>query len=115
MQPEQKPDNPDAFFAVDLRVGRIVEVRPFPKARKPAWQIAVDFGEFGKRWTSAQVTNYTEAELLDRLVVCAVNLGKKRIAGFTSEFLLLGAIGADDELVRLLRPDDGAQPGEVIA
>lgn len=109
-----KPDAPDAFFAVDMRVGRVTEVQKFPEARKPAWKVAVDFGPLGNRWTSAQITHYGREELLGRLVVGAVNLGAKRIAGFRSEFLLLGAVG-EDGVIRLLNPDEGAQPGDVIA
>ena len=104
----------DHFAAVDLRVGRVVDVQPFPEARKPAWKITVDFGELGQRRTSAQVVHYQRDELLGRLVVGAINLGAKRIAGFTSEFLVLGAVGEDD-LVRLLHPDSGARPGDRIA
>jgi tRNA-binding protein len=103
------------FFAVDMRVGRVLAVDPFPEARKPAWKITVDFGPLGVKRTSAQVTRYEAPELLDRLVVGAVNLGPRRIAGFTSEFLLLGAVGATDSEVRLLAPDSGAQPGDRIA
>lgn len=97
-----------------MRVGRVTEIQPFPEARKPAWKIAVDFGPLGTRWTSAQVTHYSADELLGRLVVGAINLGAKRIAGFRSEFLLLGAVGKDG-VVRLLNPDAGAKPGDVIA
>ncbi|MBA0124885.1 tRNA-binding protein [Haloechinothrix sp. YIM 98757] len=114
MDASPKPDAPDAFPAVDMRVGRVTEVRPFPEARSPAWKIAVDFGILGHRWTSAQVTHYSAEELIGRTVVGAINLGRKRIAGFTSEFLLLGAVGTGGE-VRLLRPDDGADPGDPIA
>lgn len=113
MQP--KPEvSPSDFFAVDMRVGRVVAVEPFPEARTPAWKIGVDFGDLGTLRTSAQTAHYREEELMGRLVVGAVNLGTKRIAGFRSEFLLLGAV-SDGEVVRLLRPDDGAQPGEPIA
>lgn len=114
MDTQVKPDAPDAFFAVDMRVGKVTEVRPFPEARKPAWKVAVDFGPLGNRWTSAQITHYAPTELVGRLVVGAVNLGAKRIAGFRSEFLLLGAVGADG-VVWLLSPDAGARPGDVIA
>jgi tRNA-binding protein len=109
-----KQDAPDAFFAVDMRVGRVTEVHPFPEARRPAWKVAVDFGPLGHRWTSAQIVHYSRDELLGRLVVGAVNLGAKRIAGFRSEFLLLGAVG-EDGVVRLLKPDHGAQPGDAVA
>lgn len=114
MHPLQPDVNFDHFAAVDLRVGRVVDVEPFPEVRKPAWKITVDFGELGQRRTSAQVVHYGREELLGRLVVGAVNLGRKRIAGFTSEFLLLGTVG-ENEVVRLVRPDSGARPGDRIA
>jgi tRNA-binding protein len=104
----------DSFFAVDLRVGRIVAVEPFPEARNPAWKLRVDFGpDIGTLLTSARVTNYAEAELLDRLVVGAINIGGKRIAGFRSDFLILGGI-EDDGSVRLLSVD-GVEPGATVA
>ena len=119
MSGPRKPDvGADAFNAVDLRVGRVTAVEPFPEARTPAWKLAVDFGpEVGVLRTSAQVTNYTEAELMGRLVVGALNLGPRRIAGFRSEFLVLGGI-APDGTVHLLAPDelDGAVgPGAPVA
>jgi tRNA-binding protein len=104
---------PQNFFDLDMRVGRVVSVEEFPEARTPAYKVAVDFGEVGCLRTSAQVTHYPAADLEGRLVVGAVNLGAKRIAGFTSEFLLLGAYGPDG-VVRLLQPDDGATPGDSI-
>ena len=112
----RRPDVDAAHFsALDLRVGRVMTVDAFPEARKPAWKLSVDFGpEIGTLRTSAQITNYSEAELRDRLVVGAVNLGTKRIAGFTSEFLVLGSIDPDGT-VRLLRPEDGVAPGDPIA
>jgi tRNA-binding protein len=112
----RKPDiGADAFFGVDLRVGRIVGVEELAGARKPAWKLTVDFGPgVGTLQTSAQVRNYSRDELVDRLVVGAVNLGAKRIAGFRSEFLILGAIEADGT-VRLLRVEDGVPPGSPIA
>ena len=112
----RKPDvGADAFFGIDLRVGRIVGVEELAGARKPAWKLTVDFGPgVGTLQTSAQVRNYSRDELVDRLVVGAVNLGAKRIAGFRSEFLILGAIEADGT-VRLLRVEDGVPPGSPIA
>jgi tRNA-binding protein len=112
---ERKPDvGADAFFALDLRVGRIVAADPFPEARKPAWKLTVDFGpDVGALRTSAQVTNYAAEELLDRLVVGAINLGTKRIAGFTSEFLVLGGLEPDGT-VHLLSVD-GVEPGAAVA
>ena len=105
----------EAFSAVDMRVGVVLEVRAFPEARKPAWQLHVDFGpELGTRWTSAQVTNYAAEELVGRRVVGTINLGTRRIAGFVSEFLLLGAVQADGSVV-LLDVADSAELGTSIA
>jgi len=105
----------DAFIAVDLRTGVVTEVEDFPQARKPAWKLAVDFGPVvGTLRTSAQVTNYSREQLLGRTVVGAINLGSKRIAGFTSEFLILGALDPDGT-VRLLELPEGVEPGAPIA
>ncbi len=105
----------DAFFALDLRVGRVEAVEEFPEARKPAWKLTVDFGPLvGKLRTSAQITNYSREELMGRLVVGAINLGRKKIAGFTSEFLVLGSLDADGT-VRLLQLEHDVQPGAPIA
>jgi tRNA-binding protein len=112
----RKPDvGIDAFFALDLRAGRVVAVEDFPEARKPSWKIAVDFGPvIGTLWSSAQITNYSREEMIGRRVVAAVNLGSKRIAGFRSEFLILGALDPDG-VVRLLQLEDGVAPGAPIA
>lgn len=114
--PGRSPDvDPERFFEVDLRVGRVLEVRPFPEARRPAHQMAVDFGEhIGVLETSAQVTNYRPEELVGRLVIGALNLGVRHIAGFRSQFLVLGAVEADGA-VRLLRPDGDPPPGTRVA
>lgn len=112
----KRPDvGADHFFALDLRAGRIVTVEPLPAARKPAYVVSVDFGPaVGVLKTSAQITNYPESELLGRMVVGAINLGVKVIAGFKSEFLILGAIDPDGT-VRLLRLEEEVEPGEPIA
>jgi tRNA-binding protein len=117
--PEALTAKPDvdigAFGALDLRVGRVVEVEPFPEARDPAWKLTVDFGPvLGHRRTSAKITNYTAAELAGRQVVGVVNLGRKRIAGFVSEFLVLGGLEADGT-VRLLEVDGELPPGAPVA
>ena len=105
----------DAFFAVDMRAGRVIDVEDFPEARKPAWKLTVDFGPvLGTMRTSAQIRNYAREDLVDRIVVGAVNLGRKRIAGFISEFLVLGALDPDGT-VRLLEVPPGVQPGAPIA
>jgi tRNA-binding protein len=90
-------------------------VEPFPEARKAAWRLTVDFGPvIGELRTSAQITNYAADELQGRLVVGAVTLGKKRIAGFTSEFLVRGALDPDGT-VRLLQLEPDVQPGAPVA
>lgn len=82
------------FQKIDLRVGTIVEVRDFPEARKPAYQIWVDFGEdLGIKKSSAQLTAlYEKPELLGKQVVAVVNFPPKQIGPFRSEFLILGAV-----------------------
>lgn len=82
----------EQFESVDLRSGTIVKVEEFPRARKPAYKVWADFGsEIGVLQTSAQVTvHYTPEMLLGRSIVGCVNLGEKNIAGFTSQFLLVG-------------------------
>lgn len=81
-----------AFENVDLRSGTVVKVETFPRAKKPAYKVWVDFGEeIGIKQTSAQVTvHYTPETLMGRQVVGCINLGEKNIAGFVSQFLLVG-------------------------
>jgi tRNA-binding protein len=92
------------FVKVDMRIGTIIEVRDFPKAKKPAYQIHIDFGdEVGIRKTSAQLTGrYTKEDLLGKQIVAVVNFPKKQIADFMSECLILGAVDSAD--VVLLHP-----------
>lgn len=80
------------FEKVELRSGVVVKAEPFPRAKKPAYKVWVDFGpEIGIKQTSAQVTvHYTTDSLIGRSVVGCVNLGPRNIAGFMSEFLLVG-------------------------
>ena len=82
----------EEFQKVDLRSGTIVKVEDFPRAKKPAYKVWVDFGpDLGVLQTSAQITtNYTPEVLTGKMVIGCVNLGEKNIAGFTSQFLLLG-------------------------
>lgn len=80
-----------AFQTLDLRVGRVLRVEPSEKARKPAYKLWIDFGPLGEKRSSAQLVDlYRPEELVGRLVVAAVNLGARVIAGFTSEVLVLG-------------------------
>ena len=113
--PAKDTIDPADFFAVDMRTGVVTDVVEFPEARKPAWKVTVDFGPVvGVRQTSAQITNYSREDLLGRTVAGALNLGTKRIAGFRSEFLILGALDPDGT-VQLLELPDGVLPGAPIA
>jgi tRNA-binding protein len=96
---------PEAFAALDLRVGRIVRAEPNPEARKPSYQLWIDFGPIGERTSSAQLTHlYRSEDLVGRAVVAAMNLGVRRIAGFPSEVLVLGLPDAEGRVV-LLQPE----------
>ncbi len=99
------------FEKVDMRVGTIVEVRDFPEARNPAYQLHIDFGsELGIRKTSAQITNlYDLKDLKGKQVVAVINFPKKQIGPFMSECLVLGAVEGKD--VTLLRPDAPVENG----
>lgn len=89
-----------------MRVGTIVEVNDFPEARKPAYQLTIDFGtEIGIRKSSAQITKrYQKEDLVNRQIVAVVNFPKKQIGRFMSECLVLGAVGEEGDVV-LLAPD----------
>ena len=81
----------EAFGALDLRVGRILTAEPLAGARRPAYKLTLDLGPLGHKGSSAQITDlYTPEAVVGRLVVCAVNLGVRRIAGFAAEVLVLG-------------------------
>lgn len=110
-----KPDvGAEHFHALDLRVGRVVAATPFPEARKPSLRLRVDFGPvIGELETSAQVTRYDPEALVGRLVVGAVNLGARRIAGLESRFLVLGGLHPDGA-VALLAPDEDLAPGSAV-
>lgn len=105
----------DDFTRVDIRVGKIVAVEDFPRARKPAYKVQVDFGsEIGLKWSSVQAKReYTQEEMLGRQVLGVVNFPSKNIAGFLSEVLILG-VPAEDGSLSLLMPSRPAQLGSRI-
>lgn len=94
------------FERVEMRVGTIVEAKDFPQAKKPAYQLTIDFGKvIGLKKTSAQITQrYTPESLIGRQVVAVVNFPKKQIGPFMSECLVLGSVGEGNDIV-LLTPD----------
>ncbi len=93
------------FEKLDIRVGTILEVRDFPEARNPSYQLKIDFGESGIKQSSAQITKlYQKEELLHKQIIAVVNFPPKQIANFISECLVLGIMGKDKE-VTLIEPE----------
>jgi tRNA-binding protein len=90
------------FEKIEMRVGTIIEIKDFPEAKKPAYQLTVDFGEYGYKKSSAQITSiYTKDELKGRQVIAVVNFPPKQIAGFFSECLILGVYNEHNKVVLL--------------
>jgi tRNA-binding protein len=103
----------EVFSKIDLRVGTIIEVKDFPEARKPAYQLTIDFGDLGVKKTSAQITVlYSMDDLLGKQIVANVNFEKKQIANFMSECLVTGAV--DSDKVILLSPEEQVPNGTPI-
>ncbi|MDA8917214.1 tRNA-binding protein [Flavobacteriaceae bacterium] len=103
----------DNFEQIDFRVGTVLEVDEFPKARKPAFQLTIDFGHLGILKSSAQITTiYSIPELIGRQVVAVVNFPVKKIADFKSQCLVLGATQGND--VFLLSPQANLPNGQVV-
>lgn len=88
------------FEKVELRVGTVLEAFDFPEARRPAFKVRVDFGEFGIKMSSAQITkHYTKEELVGRQIVGVINFPKKQIGKFMSEFLVTGFADENGDIV----------------
>lgn len=101
------------FSKIDLRIGTIIEVKDFPKARKPAYQLRIDFGAIGIKKTSAQITAlYSKEDLLHKQIVANVNFAEKQIADFKSQCLIVGAV--DSDRVILLSPEDKVPNGTPV-
>lgn len=102
----------DDFMKLDIRVGTILEAHPFPKARKPAYQLLLDFGPaLGQKRSSAQITQqYSPDELVGKQVLAVVNFPPRQIANFFSEVLVLGTYSQDG--VVLIAPDKPVQNGD---
>ena len=104
------------FEKVQLRAGTIIEVNDFPKARKPAFKLLIDFGsEIGVKRSSAQITKlYTKEELLGKQIICVTNFPPRQIADFMSEVLTTGFILEDGEVV-LSEPQQKVPNGSLLA
>ena len=102
----------DEFLAVDIRVGTVLRVEPYPEARKPAYKLWINFGApIGERKASAQITrHYTSDDLVGRPVMAVINFPPKQIGKFMSEILVLGVPDDDGEVV-LLQPTAGVPNG----
>jgi len=104
----------DAFASLDIRVGRVVDVKDFPQARKPAYRLWIDFGPMGVKTSSAQITAYYHPEdLLGRQVVAVTNFPPRQIATFLSQVLVLGVYDQAGGVV-LLKPDREVSLGDRI-
>ena len=105
----------EAFEKVEMRVGTILEVRDFPEARNPAYQLWIDFGAFGIRKSSAQITAlYSKEALVGKQIIAVVNFPPKQIGKFISECLVLGLVG-DEKVVTLLQPERPIPNGQRVA
>jgi len=104
----------DYFEKVDIRVGKIIKVEDFPKARKSAYKLWLDFGELGVKKASAQITKlYRKDDLLGRLIIAVTNFPPRQIGDFMSEVLVLGVVLDDDKVV-LVQPDSEVPPGKRV-
>jgi len=103
------------FEKVDMRVGKIIQVEDFPKVRKPAYKLWIDFGVIGVKKSSAQITKlYAKDVLIGRLIIAVVNFPPRQIADFISEVLVLG-VELDDGKVVLIKPDSDVPLGKRIS
>jgi tRNA-binding protein len=108
--------NFDDFLKVDIRIGTIIEVKDFPKAKKPAYQLTIDFGELGLKKSSAQITNlYSKEQLLNKKITAVVNFEKKQIANFFSECLVLGIENNNKHIVLLQPTNNTIKNGEQVS
>jgi tRNA-binding protein len=103
--------SPEEFFRAEVRAGRVIGAEEFPKARKPAYKLLIDFGPLGTKRSSAQITvRYAPEDLVGRMVIAVTNFPPRQIADFVSEVLVLGLPDDSGDVV-LLRPDADVEPG----
>jgi tRNA-binding protein len=104
----------DDFAKIDIRSGTIVEVKDFPNARRPAYQLTIDFGELGMKQSSAQITkHYTKEELIGKQILAVVNFPEKQIANFFSQCLVLGVYDENKDVI-LLQPERKVKNGQQV-
>ena len=102
------------FEKIDIRAGTIIEAKDFPKAKKPAYRLTIDFGEMGIKQSSAQITKfYSAEELIGQQIIAVVNFPSKQIAGFFSECLVLGIYDENKDVV-LIQPKHSVSNGSKI-
>ena len=106
----------DDFLKLDIRVGEIVEVEDFPKAKNPSYKLQIDFGfDVGIKASSAQITNYPKEDLIGKQILGVINFPPRNIAGFMSEVLVLGVPSRENEKqVSLLTPSKKAVLGSKV-
>lgn len=103
----------DDFLKLDIRVGTIINAEDFPKAKRPAYQLEINFGELGIKKSSAQITElYKKEDLIGKQILAVINFPKKQIANFMSEVLVLGIYSKNG--VVLIRPDKTVNNGEKL-
>lgn len=103
------------FLKVDIRIGTIITVEDFPRAKKPAYRLHIDFGDLGIKKSSAQITNlYTKEDLINKQITAIVNFKPRQIANFMSECLVLGVYNDDGNVV-LLQNSKSVKNGEQIS
>jgi tRNA-binding protein len=103
------------FLKIDIRIGTIIEVHDFPKARKPAYQLKIDFGDLGIKKSSAQITDlYTKEQLQNKQVAAVVNFKPRQIANFMSECLVIGVYNTNGNVV-LLQATKAIKNGEQVS
>ena len=102
------------FLKVDIRIGTIIEVKDFPKARKSAYQLKIDFGDLGIRKSSAQITDlYSKKDLMNKQISAIINFKPRQIANFMSEVLVIGVYNIDGNVV-LLKTNKNIKNGEQV-
>jgi len=105
----------DDFSKVDIRIGKIIEVNDFPKAKKSAYQLTIDFGELGIKKSSAQIIQlYSKEELIGKQITAIINFKNKQIANFLSECLILGIENGKKQIALLQASKPSIKNGEQV-